>query len=247
MAAAQPPRAAERPRRHPRRSPGQADHQCRGRPRHSGHRRGRQGAELLCRMGTSTSSLSCTRGRQPGRLPDRRVGLLQPHRGQPETLGRRPARSRRRRGPRTRPGLRCRRRRRHHAHRRRPPQPAARTGRMDPASGFPARSAADCRAGSCSPANCSPRPPSRTPGGSGRSCPQPTSTPPPPASALQLADRSSPAQQRLKTLLHRIDGIAPEHALREELATFADNWSASSVADALRAFIAPRTTKADTK
>jgi len=61
----------------------------------------------------------------------------------------------------------------------------------------------------------------------------------------QLADRHSPAQQRLKTLLHRIDGIAPEQALREELATFADNWSASSVADALRAFLAPRTTKAD--
>ncbi len=63
----------------------------------------------------------------------------------------------------------------------------------------------------------------------------------------QLADRNSPAQQRLKTLLHRIDGAAPEHALREELATFADNWTASSVADALRAFLAPRTTKADTK
>ncbi|MDX3242219.1 enoyl-CoA hydratase/isomerase family protein [Streptomyces sp. ME18-1-4] len=63
----------------------------------------------------------------------------------------------------------------------------------------------------------------------------------------QLADRNSPAQQRLKTLLHRIDGIAPEHALREELATFADNWQASSAADALRAFLALPTTKADTK
>jgi enoyl-CoA hydratase len=63
----------------------------------------------------------------------------------------------------------------------------------------------------------------------------------------QLADRNSPAQQRLKTLLHRTDGTAPEHALREELATFADNWTASSVADALRAFLAPHTpTKADT-
>ncbi|MFJ8000310.1 enoyl-CoA hydratase/isomerase family protein [Streptomyces sp. NPDC096310] len=62
----------------------------------------------------------------------------------------------------------------------------------------------------------------------------------------QLADRNSPAQHRLKTLLHRIDGIAPEHALREELATFADNWEASSVADALRDFLAPHTTKADT-
>jgi enoyl-CoA hydratase len=61
------------------------------------------------------------------------------------------------------------------------------------------------------------------------------------------AEPHSPAQQRLKTLLHRIDGLAPEHALREELATFADNWPASSVADALRAFLAPRTTKADTK
>ncbi|WP_030683234.1 enoyl-CoA hydratase/isomerase family protein [Streptomyces cellulosae] len=62
----------------------------------------------------------------------------------------------------------------------------------------------------------------------------------------QLADQSSPAQQRLKTLLHRIDAVAPEHALREELATFAENWSASSVADALRAFLAPHTTtKAD--
>lgn len=63
----------------------------------------------------------------------------------------------------------------------------------------------------------------------------------------QLADQSSPAQQRLKTLLHRIDGIAPEQALREELATFADNWPASSVADALRAFLAPHSTKADMK
>ncbi|MER6799356.1 enoyl-CoA hydratase/isomerase family protein, partial [Amycolatopsis mediterranei] len=53
----------------------------------------------------------------------------------------------------------------------------------------------------------------------------------------QLADRSSPAQHRLKTLLHRIDGVAPEPALREELATFADNWPASSVAEALRAFL----------
>lgn len=63
----------------------------------------------------------------------------------------------------------------------------------------------------------------------------------------QLADRHSPAQQRLKTLLQRIDGIAPEQALRDELATFADNWQASSVADALRAFLAPHTTKADKK
>ncbi|MEU1370932.1 enoyl-CoA hydratase/isomerase family protein [Streptomyces sp. NPDC005803] len=63
----------------------------------------------------------------------------------------------------------------------------------------------------------------------------------------QLADRSGPAQQRLKSLLNRIDGVAPEQALREELATFADNWSASSVADALRVFLAPRTTKADTE
>ncbi|MEO6090898.1 MAG: enoyl-CoA hydratase/isomerase family protein [Umezawaea sp.] len=60
----------------------------------------------------------------------------------------------------------------------------------------------------------------------------------------QLADRSSPAQQRLKSLLHRIDGVAPEHALREELAAFADNWSASSVPDALRVFLDPGTTEA---
>ncbi|MBE8516026.1 enoyl-CoA hydratase/isomerase family protein [Amycolatopsis sp. H6(2020)] len=53
----------------------------------------------------------------------------------------------------------------------------------------------------------------------------------------QLADRSSPAQHRLKTLLHRIDGVEPEPALREELATFAENWPASSVADALRGFL----------
>lgn len=53
----------------------------------------------------------------------------------------------------------------------------------------------------------------------------------------QLAGRSSPAQHRLKTLLHRIDGVASEAALREELATFAGNWPASSVADALRAFL----------
>ena len=62
----------------------------------------------------------------------------------------------------------------------------------------------------------------------------------------QLADRASPAQQRLKTLLHRIDGAAPEPALREELATFADNWTASSVAEALRAFLDPAT-KADNR
>jgi enoyl-CoA hydratase len=60
----------------------------------------------------------------------------------------------------------------------------------------------------------------------------------------QLAGRAGPAQQRLKTLLHRIDGVAPEDALREELATFADNWTASSVAEALRAFLDPVTTKA---
>jgi enoyl-CoA hydratase len=54
---------------------------------------------------------------------------------------------------------------------------------------------------------------------------------------LQLADRTGPAQQRLKTLLHRIDGAAPETALREELAAFAGNWPASSVAEALRAFL----------
>lgn len=61
----------------------------------------------------------------------------------------------------------------------------------------------------------------------------------------QLADRAGPAQQRLKTLLHRIDRAAPEHALREELATFADNWTASSASEALRAFLG--TTKADEK
>lgn len=53
----------------------------------------------------------------------------------------------------------------------------------------------------------------------------------------QLADRASPAQQRLKTLLHRIDGVEPGPALREELATFVDNWPASSAADALRGFL----------
>ncbi|MEE1757779.1 MULTISPECIES: enoyl-CoA hydratase/isomerase family protein [unclassified Streptomyces] len=62
----------------------------------------------------------------------------------------------------------------------------------------------------------------------------------------QLADRHSPAQQHLKTLLHRIDGMAPEQALREELATFADNWPASEVADALRAFLTSQTTKVPT-
>lgn len=61
----------------------------------------------------------------------------------------------------------------------------------------------------------------------------------------QLADRTSPAQHRLKTLLHHIDGIAPEHAMAEELATFAGNWTASSTADTLRAFLAAPTTKAD--
>ncbi|MEI5519777.1 enoyl-CoA hydratase/isomerase family protein [Streptomyces brasiliscabiei] len=63
----------------------------------------------------------------------------------------------------------------------------------------------------------------------------------------QLAERNSPAQQRLKTLLHRIDGMPPEQALREELATFADNWSANSVADALRDFLVPHSTKADSR
>jgi enoyl-CoA hydratase/carnithine racemase len=60
----------------------------------------------------------------------------------------------------------------------------------------------------------------------------------------QLAEPNSAAQQRLKALLHRIDGIEPEHALRAELAAFADNWTAGSAPDALRAFLAPRTTKA---
>jgi enoyl-CoA hydratase len=59
-----------------------------------------------------------------------------------------------------------------------------------------------------------------------------------------LAARHSPAQRQLKTLLHRIEGLAPEPALRAELATFAQNWSTSSVADALTAFLDSRTTKA---
>jgi enoyl-CoA hydratase/carnithine racemase len=57
-----------------------------------------------------------------------------------------------------------------------------------------------------------------------------------------LAARHSPAQQQLKTLLHRIDGLAPEAALREELDTFAHNWASSSVADALGAFLESRST-----
>lgn len=63
-----------------------------------------------------------------------------------------------------------------------------------------------------------------------------------------LADRHSPAQRQLKTLLHRIQGLAPEPALRAELDTFAENWSVSSVADALRVFLdsgTPTATKAE--
>jgi enoyl-CoA hydratase len=63
----------------------------------------------------------------------------------------------------------------------------------------------------------------------------------------QLAEPNSATQQRLKTLLLRIDGVAPEHALREELAAFADNWTAGSAPDALRTFLASRTTKAGNK
>jgi enoyl-CoA hydratase len=58
-----------------------------------------------------------------------------------------------------------------------------------------------------------------------------------------LAARHSPAQRQLKTLLHRIDGLAPEPALRAELATFADNWTTSSVADALTTFLDTRPAK----
>jgi enoyl-CoA hydratase/carnithine racemase len=73
------------------------------------------------------------------------------------------------------------------------------------------------------------------------------------AAAMRLADllagRHSPAQRQLKTLLHRIEGLTPEVALRAELATFADNWTMSSVADALTAFLDTRpvrATKAET-
>jgi enoyl-CoA hydratase len=55
-----------------------------------------------------------------------------------------------------------------------------------------------------------------------------------------LAGRHSPAQRELKTLLHRIEGLTPEVALRAELATFADNWTTSSVAEALTAFLDAR-------
>jgi enoyl-CoA hydratase len=73
------------------------------------------------------------------------------------------------------------------------------------------------------------------------------------AAALRLANlvasRHSPAQGAVKTLLHRIQGLSAEAALREELATFARNWSASSVAEALTTFLdtrSPKTTKAHT-
>jgi enoyl-CoA hydratase len=59
-----------------------------------------------------------------------------------------------------------------------------------------------------------------------------------------LASRHSPAQRELKTLLHRIQGLTPEMALRAELASFADNWTTSSVADALTAFLHARPAKA---
>lgn len=59
-----------------------------------------------------------------------------------------------------------------------------------------------------------------------------------------LAARHSPAQRQLKTLLHHIQGLPPEAALRAELDAFAQNWSMSSVAAALTAFLDSRTTKA---
>ena len=67
--------------------------------------------------------------------------------------------------------------------------------------------------------------------------------------AHMLASRHTPAQREIKTLLHRIQGLTPESALRAELATFAQNWSTSSVADALNGFLNARpakTTKAET-
>ncbi len=57
----------------------------------------------------------------------------------------------------------------------------------------------------------------------------------------RLADRHSPAQAQLKTLLYRVDGLAPDTALRTELDTFAENWTTSSVADAVKAFLEPHT------
>jgi len=58
-----------------------------------------------------------------------------------------------------------------------------------------------------------------------------------------LVGRHGPAQRELKALLHRIQGLTREAALRAELATFAQNWSTNSVADALTAFLDARLLK----
>lgn len=58
-----------------------------------------------------------------------------------------------------------------------------------------------------------------------------------------VAVRGSTAQGSLKTLLHEIEGVPVQQALTKELAAFADNWSASAVAEALRSFIDSRTAK----
>jgi enoyl-CoA hydratase len=60
-----------------------------------------------------------------------------------------------------------------------------------------------------------------------------------------LSDRHSPAQARLKTLLHDIRGTIPERALAAELAAFKDNWPESSAAAALASFLNTRTSKAE--
>jgi enoyl-CoA hydratase len=60
-----------------------------------------------------------------------------------------------------------------------------------------------------------------------------------------LVGRNGPAQGRLQTLLYGICGLTAECALALELAAFADNWSAGSVAGALTSFLNSRTVKAE--
>jgi enoyl-CoA hydratase len=57
----------------------------------------------------------------------------------------------------------------------------------------------------------------------------------------QLAAAAGPAQSSLKGLLHRITGAEPAVALKDELDTFAENWTTQPVSTALEDFLAART------
>nr|WP_238391655.1 MULTISPECIES: enoyl-CoA hydratase/isomerase family protein [unclassified Mycolicibacterium] len=58
-----------------------------------------------------------------------------------------------------------------------------------------------------------------------------------------LADAYSPTQREIKALLHQIQGLPPEAALRAELSAFAENWSTNSVAETLQRFLDNRPQK----